>query len=131
MEDSSDVTTSAACLSPVVGLEAGEQSGPAGSSAAAAVYTAPLTPTQQKIRAILKVDAAEAVPTEALTALIGLEARQLPNDLSAGQIEPRNNPRTCCFDTANAPSAWAAHELCKRCALLNVVLQGESRAERA
>lgn len=54
-----------------------------------------------------------------------LETRAMPKTIATKWLEPRHNPRLCCFDTASVPPAWTAWKLCSRCKLVNTLLQGK------
>lgn len=84
-----------------------------------------LTRTQQVIREVLAVDV-QQVGMETLDALMSMEVRQLPSDLSGDHFSCSNNPKLCCFDTTCLPDcAWTCSRLCERCALFNRLIQGK------
>lgn len=77
----------------------------------ASSVVAALTPTQRKISKLLE-GSSEMAASEALVALMALEQRSLPTTLTAAQLEPKQNPRSCCHDLASHPPAWTAHNSC-------------------
>lgn len=83
---------------------------------------------QRSIADILRIESSRS-STDAFEALMKLETRAMPEEMATEELEPSYNYRTACFDMSSTTSqAWAAHTLCKRCALLNELLQGEPGA---
>lgn len=80
------------------------------------------TPTQRAIQGILKTDSTSA-PMDALSALVSLEARQLPLTIAVSELVPKDNPKICCFDLASFPSNWSIQAPCARCLGLNSLMQ--------
>lgn len=74
------------------------------------------------IRGILQVDASQSLGS-VVEALAKLPAAPLPAVMTAVAMQPRRTPRCNCFDTASQPSRWSAHNACRRCEVLNQLLQ--------
>lgn len=63
--------------------------------------------------------------------LAAMKTRDVPESIEKKELEPRHNPRMCCFDTSSVQPAWTATVVCGRSKLINELSQGEwARTDR-
>lgn len=98
--------------------------------AGAAAAASPPTATQLRVQSILSSIKTQRSPTDAFMALMKLESRAMPQALQSKELDPRFNPRCCCWDTASVPPAWTADTVCERCTVLNELLGESCRMSR-
>lgn len=81
------------------------------------------TSSQGNFSKILRLNASQGLG-RVFRMMAELPARPLP-DLVSSMLDPQRNPRSCCFDTASRQSSWCARVICKRCFVLNSLMQSE------